>query len=282
MAKGVMDGRSGAGAATAKRSWGRAVVKGAVSVSLFIMFSGLIVYAYNKGKEAGGGDTPPIIKAGPAPYKVRPDRPGGMQVLNRDKQVYSQIDGGPKSPEVERLLPPAETPMAPTPMAPTPMAPTAAPPVALPAPPLAAPQLAAPQPPSLATTAEPSPTARPVPEKEAPASPSEPIATSPAKPVAASTARRLSKIAPALGGGFKIQLASLRANVAVVQSWKRLVNSNEDLLGGLRLTIARRDLGSAKGVYFRMQAGPLPDAAAARDLCTRLKRRKLNCLVIRP
>ena len=25
-----------------------------------------------------------------------------------------------------------------------------------------------------------------------------------------------------------------------------------------------------------------PDAAAARDLCTRLKRRKLNCLVIRP
>ncbi len=267
MAKGVTGGRSGAGAATAKRGWGRAVIRGVVTVSLFIMFSGLIVYAYNKGKEAGGGDRPPIIKAGPAPYKVRPDRPGGMQVLNRDKQVYSQIDGSPKPPVVERLLPAAETPISPT----------VAPPVALPAAPLAAPQPA-----PVTATAEPSPTVDPTPEKKTPASPPKPTAAQPAKPVAAPTARRLSKIAPASGGGYKIQLASLRSNVAVARSWKRLVESNKDLLGGLRMTIARRDLGSAKGVYFRMQAGPLPDAVAARDLCARLKRRKLNCLVIRP
>ncbi len=267
MAKGVTDGRAGAGTATAKRNWGRGVLKGVVVVAVFILFSGLVVYAYNKGKEAGGRDMPPIIKAGPAPYKVRPDRPGGMQVLNRDKQVYSQIDGGPKPPVVERLLPPAETPMAPT----------AAPPAAL-----AAPPLAAPQPPTVAATAEPSPTVQPAPEKKTPASPPESTAARPAKPVAAATARRLSKIVPESGGGYKIQLASLRSNVAVARSWKRLVKSNEDLLGGLRLTITRRDLGSAKGVYFRMQAGPLPDEIAARDLCARLKRRKLNCLVIRP
>ena len=267
MAKGVKEGRTGAGAATAKRGWGRAVIKGVVAISVFVMFSGLIVYAYNKGKEAGGGDRPPIIKAGPAPYKVRPDRPGGMQVLNRDKQVYSQIDGSPKPPVVERLLPAAETPMATA----------AAPPVALPAPPLAKPQT-----PPKAATAKPSPTVQPTPENKTPASPPEPTVTRPAKPVAKPTARRLSKIAPASGGRYKIQLASLRSNVAVAQSWKRLVKSNKDLLGGLRLTIARRDLGSTKGVFFRMQAGPLPDAVAARDLCARLKRRKLNCLVIRP
>ncbi len=196
MAKGVTGGRSGAGAATAKRGWGRAMVKGVVAVSLFIIFSGLIVYAYNKGKEAGGGDRPPIIKAGPAPYKVRPDRPGGMQVLNRDKQVYSQIDGSLKPPVVERLLPAAETPMAPTAAQPA-----AAPPVALPARPLAAPQ-----PPPMTATAEPSPTAQPAPEKTTPASPPEPTAALPAKPVAAPTARRVSKIAPASGGGYKIQL----------------------------------------------------------------------------
>ena len=114
MAKGVKGGRTGASAATAKRGWGRAAVKGLVALSVFMVFSGLIVYAYNQGKEAGGGNRPPIVKAGPAPYKVRPDRPGGMQVLNRDKQIYSQFDGKPKSPVVERLLPPAETPMAPT------------------------------------------------------------------------------------------------------------------------------------------------------------------------
>ncbi len=195
-----------------------------------------------------------------------------MQVLNRDKQVYSQIDGSPKPPEVERLLPAAETPMA-TAAAP----PAAAPPVALPTQPLASPQT-----PPMAATAEPSPTAQPTPEKKTPASPPEPTVTRPAKPIAKPTARRLSKIAPASGDGYKVQLASLRSNVAVAQSWKRLVKSNKDLLGELRLTIARRDLGSAKGVFFRMQAGPLPDAVAARDLCARLKRRKLNCLVIRP
>ncbi len=270
MATTVSGGRSKAkaGAPAARRNWGRGAVKGVAALAVFVMFSGLIVYSYNKGKEAGGGGTPPIIKAGPAPYKVRPERPGGMQVPDRDKQVYSRIDGAPRAPVVERLLPPAETPIAPT-AAPTAMAPTAAPPAALPAPVLAAPR----SPPTLAN--KPAAT-------ETPAGRPKRGATAPAKPVASASARRLAKIAPASGGDFKIQLASLRSNVAVAQSWKRLVKSNKDLLGGLRLTIVRRDLGSAKGVYFRMHAGPLADVVAARDLCARLKRRKLSCLVVRP
>ena len=267
MAKRVTGGHSGTGAATTNRGWGRAAVKGMVVIFVLIVFAGLIVYAYNQGKEAGGGNRPPIIKAGPAPYKVRPDRPGGMQVPNRDKQIYSQFHGNPKPPVVERLLPAAETPMAST----------AVPPVATAAPPLGAPIT-----PPESVKAESSPTAQPVPEKNMSADPPQTTAEQPDKPVAAATAGRLSKIAPAPSGDYKIQLASLRSNVAVVQSWKRLVKSNKDLLSGLRLTITRRDLGSAKGVFFRMQAGPLSDADAARDLCARLKRRKLNCLVIRP
>ncbi len=259
---------SKAGAA-AGRNWGRGAAKGVAVFAVFVMFSGLIVYSYNKGKEAGGGGTPPIIKAGPAPYKVRPERPGGMQVPDRDKQVYSRIDGAPRAPVVERLLPPAETPIAPTVMAPAAMTPTVIAPTAMA--PTAAPALA---PPALAAPRAPAP--------ETPAGRPKRDATAPAKPVASASARRLAKIAPASGGDFKIQLASLRSNVAVAQSWKRLVKSNKDLLGGLRLTIVRRDLGSAKGVYFRMHAGPMADAVAARDLCARLKRRKLSCLVVRP
>jgi len=261
MAKGPKNVRPGASAGPAKRSWGRGAFKGVAAVAAVVLFSGMIVYAYNKGKEAGGGNTPPIIKAGPAPYKVRPDQPGGMQVLNRDKQIYSQIDGGPKQPMVERLLPPAETPMTPTTVAPT-SAPPAEQPESTPD---------TPKPPPVVATPKTKPIPRPA-----------PAATRPAKPDPASAARRLSKIAPASNGGYKIQLASVRSNVAAARSWEKLVKSHKDLLGGLRLTIARRDLGSAKGVFFRMQAGPLPDAVAARDLCARLKRRKLNCLVIRP
>ncbi len=175
------------------------------------------------------------------------------------------------------------------------MAPTAAASVPL-TPPLAAPvpltpPLAAPRPTPKPTTPGSDPMARAVtpgePETAASSTTPKPSAAAPgvrrpAKQVAAATVRRLSKIAPASGGDYKIQLASLRSDAAVARSWKRLVRSNEDLLGGLRLTIARRDLGSGKGVYFRLQAGPLPDAAAARDLCARLKRRKLSCLVVRP
>ena len=267
MAKLVTGGRSGTGAATTNRGWGRAAVKGMVAIFVFIVFAGLIYYAYDQGKEAGGGTTPPIIKAGPAPYKVRPDRPGGMQVLNRDKQIYSQFDSNPKPPVVERLLPPAETPMASK----------AIPPVALSAPPLGAP-LSAPK----AAKPEPSSTAQSGPEKKMSATPPETNAKRPDKPVAAAKSSRLPKIAPTADGNYKIQLASLRSNVAVAQSWKRLVKANKDLLGELQLTITRRDLGSAKGVFFRMQAGPLPDAGTARDLCSRLKQRRLDCLVIRP
>ena len=166
-------------------------------------------------------------------------------------------------------------------MAPTAAAPTAAAPAAAPSPPVATPR----SPPKPATAGS-EPTARAVtpgvPSAAPKLSAAAPEPTRPAKQVAAATVRRLSKITPASGGDYKIQLASLRSNAAVARSWKRLVRSNEDLLGGLRLTIARRDLGSGKGVYFRLQAGPLPDAAAARDLCARLKRRKLSCLVVRP
>ena len=257
MAKPVTEGRSGISAATTIHGWKRTAVKGMVAIFVFVVFSGLIYYAYNQGKEAGGGNTPPIIKAGPAPYKVRPDRPGGMQVLNRDKQIFSQFDSTPKPPVVERLLPPAETPIVPK----------AIPPVALSAPPKSA-------------KPGPSLTGQRGPGKNMSATAPQTAAEQPDKSVAAATSRPLSNNASAASGDYKIQLASLRSKSAVIRSWDRLVISNKDLLGELRLTITRRDFGSVKGVFFRMQAGPLPNAVAARDLCARLKSRKLNCLVI--
>ncbi len=42
-----------------------------------------------------------------------------------------------------------------------------------------------------------------------------------------------------------------------------------------------RDLG-AKGVFYRLQAGPLADAGRAKGLCEALARRNVRCLVITP
>jgi hypothetical protein len=57
--------------------------------------------------------------------------------------------------------------------------------------------------------------------------------------------------------------------------------AHPDLLDDMRLTVQRADLGD-KGVYFRIQAGPLPDRTTAEDVCAELKAAKQPCLVVKP
>ncbi len=63
--------------------------------------------------------------------------------------------------------------------------------------------------------------------------------------------------------------------------WDRLQHQFPDALGGLKLTVQRADLG-AKGVYYRVQAGPLADAAKAKKVCAELKLQQQQCLLVRP
>lgn len=65
-------------------------------------------YFFPKGEESV-----PVIKAEPGPIKVAPDKPGGMEAADLDKNVYEKMEGGSEGPKVERLLPPAETPLPP-------------------------------------------------------------------------------------------------------------------------------------------------------------------------
>ena len=59
---------------------------------------------------ASEGDVP-VITADPAPIKIRPENPGGMQVPNQGRLVYGVVDGFSSQPRVERLLPSPEKPM---------------------------------------------------------------------------------------------------------------------------------------------------------------------------
>ncbi len=106
-----------------------------------------------------------FIKAEPAPYKVKPDNPGGMQVDNQDKLVYDRVAKGNAPNRVENLLPPVEEPKAPPMKQPEP-APA----------PAAAPAPTAPTPVQTATAPAPEPAKvepKPEPVKEA-AKPAEP------------------------------------------------------------------------------------------------------------
>ena len=81
--------------------------------------------------------------------------------------------------------------------------------------------------------------------------------------------------------GFRVQLAALRSRADAEAAWRRLKRANGDHLGALDARIMRVDLGD-RGVFYRLQAGPLASAAKASALCSRLGAHKLDCFVVGP
>lgn len=86
--------------------------------------------------------------------------------------------------------------------------------------------------------------------------------------------------AKAGAGGYAVHLASFRTRDAAKREWKRLGAAYGKLLGGLEASFPRVDLGAEKGVYYRLLAGPLADAAQARELCRALRRHKVECRIV--
>jgi cell division septation protein DedD len=243
-----------------------------IAVIALATFGGLIGYTYFS--HGGPGGPVPLIKADPRPMKTAPEKPGGMEVPNQDKEIYARIDRNAppgQGPRVERLLPPPESPMprprppsAPPPLEPEiPVAPSLEPPpnaVEVPQPPRAA--APAPAKPATPTPAAPQQQAS-APRAAAPAAPAAP------PPTASGPAR------------YRIQLAALRTSEDATREWDKLRRAHMDLLGSLALNVVRADLGD-RGTFYRIQAGPLADEQAAKELCRRLAEKKVGCLVVRP
>jgi len=216
-----------------------------LAVGVMAIFAGGLWYAYHQGSKhatsaAAAPGQVPLIRADTDPVKVKPDKVGGMNIPDKDDPIYSLRPGGANP--AEHILPPPEAP-APRPTAPPPPPPTPAPVVqAMPAP--------LPAPPQIAALLKP--------------------ATKPAdaanKPAAA-------------GPPTKIQLASLRTPDEARDEWMRLKHENGDLLGKLTAVAVKADLGG-RGIYYRVEAGPLPDKAAAVKLCKALKERDLGCQLV--
>ncbi|MBV8508177.1 MAG: SPOR domain-containing protein [Alphaproteobacteria bacterium] len=228
----------------------RGLVASLVAFVVLAVFAGGLWFAYQQGLRRGGGSTGiadvPLIRAEERPTKVKPENPGGMEVPDRDKLIYTQ-----KRATVEHLLPPPEKPM------PRPTGPSAAAPSASPQPPL--------------TTAAAGP-ANPAPQAQL----QQPAGKLPAK--AASVAGAAAKPAAAQqAGGARIQLASVRSEEAAHEEWDRIRRANPDLLGGVSATPVRADLGE-KGVFYRLQTAPMADADR---ICGELKRRNIGCIIAR-
>lgn len=253
-----------------------------------IAFGAAVWYAYTLGARSGSPSDVPVVAADPTPWKKRPEDPGGLKVANQDKAVFDRLEPQLAEPKEERLLPPPEEPMAPPPPIPTggqlqadatssPLAETGD---TIPregatsggeeaaAVDGAGAESATDQQPAAETAAAEAPAAETPSAETPPAERSREVASLPP------TTR-----APAAAGGYRIQLAALRSEPDARREWQRIQSANSDLLGNLSMNVERADLGD-RGVFYRLQAGPLEDKALADLLCGKLKGRNLACLVV--
>jgi hypothetical protein len=283
-------------------------------------FGGVLWYAYSQGQRSADA-VAPILKADGEPSRMRPEQPGGMIVPHQDKLVLNNMQQANRAgaerllppaetplPQTSRTAPPPAAsvtiapPPTPTPIPPPPPAviPTPPPVMATPAPmsppspppaPPAAPStsvgnlIAPPAPPPVApapsSSSSSSPPPAPPPAAMTPPAPPMPP-TSPPQMAARPPAPATTAPAPSrsgVAGEWRIQLGSFPAADQANAQWDRLKKTYAELQP-LGLTTVRVDLGD-KGVWYRLQAGPLNEPGA-RSLCEELKAKKRDCLVVRP
>jgi cell division septation protein DedD len=91
----------------------------------------------------------------------------------------------------------------------------------------------------------------------------------------------LQPIVAAAATGWRLQLGSMRSPDAVAPEWARLEKAQADILGSLDMASVRADLGE-RGVFYRIEAGPIADQQTAKRLCAELRERKVGCILVRP
>jgi hypothetical protein len=135
--------------------------------------------------------------------------------------------------------------------------------------------------PAPATTPEPAPEAAAQPEPAQTAQPEQPAqAAQPEQPAAQEAPAQQAGITPvAPTGNTRVQLAAGKSEASVQKEWAALQKAHPDLLGPLSIHIERVDKG-ASGIFYRLQAGPLADKNAAKELCASLKQKGQDCLVV--
>jgi hypothetical protein len=75
-----------------------------------------------------------------------------------------------------------------------------------------------------------------------------------------------------------VHLASYKSRKDAERGWSQLRRAHKSELSSLESEISETRLG-AKGVFFRLKAGPLTDKGAAEALCGQLKKRRQFCEV---
>ena len=222
--------------------------------------------------------------------------PPEQPVAPPTNETTDQANAAPQAPAITDAPKPAET----TPTPPATADQSAAPTVDAPA----IPSVSAPEPGQTAAAPAPTPVVPEPQTQQAAPAPAEPTpapattAEKPAEPAAPAPAASTAKapepapapkaetqtaavaaapsVAPTAGGAARVQLAAVKSEALAKSEWAKLQKAHPSLLGTLTLNVQAVDKNGSK--LYRIQAGPLTKAQA-KDLCTKLKAEKQDCLV---
>ena len=245
-----------------------------VSTAAIASFGSVVWWAHNQDVRAGGkGLEPLVIQPPDTPARTKPENAGGYVPPDQDKEVYNRIEPGTVPVQPEKLLP------APT----VPHLPANGQPVPLSTKPVDGDTGGT----TPSQTASATPTTGPTPPPAAAPTPTLPAnqptvtqapSTTPTEtgPTIASLIENLS----GPSGGWRIQIASVKTEDIAKSTWARLQAAHGDVLANLRMQPMRVDLGD-KGVWYRVQAGPL-DEKQAHHVCGALRSRRADCVVVPP
>lgn len=244
-----------------------------VSIAAIASFGSVVWWAHNQDVKAGGrGLEPLVVQAPTTPSRVKPENAGGLVPPNQDKEVFNRIAPGAVANQPEKLLPGVETPKLPAAGLPTPAAPK--------------PEATAAKTPTPMQPTAPGAGPTPAPAQGATTPPAS------AQPASATAATTLvpTEAGPSIAslienmsgptGGWRVQIASVKSEDVAKSTWARLQSAHGDVLANLRMQAARVDLGD-KGVWYRVQAGPL-DEKQAQSVCSTLKGRRADCVTVPP
>lgn len=246
-----------------------------VSTAAIASFGSVVWWAHNQDVRAGGkGLEPLVIQPPDTPARTKPENAGGYVPPDQDKEVYNRIEPGTVPVQPEKLLP------APT----VPHLPANGQPVPLSTKPVdgdtggTAPSQTASGTTGAAPSAGPTP-----PPATAPTPTNQPTVTQAPSTTPTETGPTIASLIENLSGpsgGWRIQIASVKTEDIAKSTWARLQAAHGDVLASLRMQPMRVDLGD-KGVWYRVQAGPL-DEKQAQHVCGALRSRRADCVVVPP
>lgn len=254
----------------------RRIFKVIAVLAVLTIFAALIFSAFSENENLSDGQALPLIRADNAPIREKPEDRGGMMVPNKDSTIFDTLKGERSEGGIENLLEEGGDTAA-----------VAREEVASKVEKKTEPLVDVDLQSENNQKAEPVTAEKPKDEKtvesviEALKEENKPDQEKvEAKPAPAPATEKPASIpAPAASGGTGyIQLAAVKSESEAAAQWAKFKAKNPEL-EGLSMRVQKADLG-AKGVFYRIQAGPLSPEKSA-STCSAIKSRGGNCLIVK-